>query len=299
MNIIVLGAGAIGSLYAAKMSERHEVTVLARQPHAEAINRRGLRLMGLETGVYRVEAVTAIASIPADSLMLLTSKVNDNRTIAAAIAPMVRDDTTIVCVQNGLGGEDVVRETVGNRGLVLRAITQAGAVFREPGVVDYRVAGYTLLEQSARSPEIASLLTACGLDGRVSEDIKVDVWRKLIFNCVINPITSIIGAEVGAIADRRLDPVKRLVIDECLAVARADGVTFDTDFLEAIARVFGPSHNVASMQQDLRRGKATEIDFMNGAVVGLGRRVGIDCPVNAALVAIVKAMEARGRFVVP
>ncbi|HEV3060235.1 MAG TPA: 2-dehydropantoate 2-reductase [Vicinamibacterales bacterium] len=299
MNIIVLGAGAIGSLYAAKLSERHEVTVLARQPHAEAINRRGLRLMGLETGVYRVEAVTAIASIPADSLMLLTSKVNDNRTIAAAIAPMVRDDTTIVCVQNGLGGEDVVRETVGNRGLVLRAITQAGAVFREPGVVDYRVAGYTLLEQSARSPEIASLLTACGLDGRVSEDIKVDVWRKLIFNCVINPITSIIGAEVGAIADRRLDPVKRLVIDECLAVARADGVTFDTDFLEAIARVFGPSHNVASMQQDLRRGKATEIDFMNGAVVGLGRRVGIDCPVNAALVAIVKAMEARGRFVVP
>jgi 2-dehydropantoate 2-reductase len=299
MNIIVLGAGAIGSLYAAKLSERHEVTVLARQPHVEAINRRGLRLMGLETGVYRVEAVTAIASIPAQSLMLLTSKVNDNRAIAASIAPMVRDDTTIVCVQNGLGGESVVRENVGNRGVVLRAITQAGAIFREPGVVDYRVAGYTLLEQSARSPEIASLLTACGLDGRVSEDIKVDVWRKLIFNCVINPITSIIGAEVGAIADRRLDPVKRLIIDECLAVARADGVTFDTDFLETIRRVFGPSHNIASMQQDLRRGKATEIDFMNGAVVGLGRRAGIDCPVNAALVAIVKAMEARGRFVVP
>jgi 2-dehydropantoate 2-reductase len=299
MNIIVLGAGAIGSLYAAKLSERHEVTVLARQPHVEAINRRGLRLMGLETGVYRVEAVTEIASIPAQSLMLLTSKVNDNRAIAASIAPMVRDDTTIVCVQNGLGGESVVRENVGNRGVVLRAITQAGAIFREPGVVDYRVAGYTLLEQSARSPEIASLLTACGLDGRVSEDIKVDVWRKLIFNCVINPITSIIGAEVGAIADRRLDPVKRLVIDECLAVAREDGVTFDTDFLETIRRVFGPSHNIASMQQDLRRGKATEIDFMNGAVVALGRRAGIDCPVNAALVAIVKAMEARGRFVVP
>jgi 2-dehydropantoate 2-reductase len=231
--------------------------------------------------------------------MLLTSKVNDNRAIAASIAPLVRDDTTIVCVQNGLGGERVVRENIGNRGLVLRAITQAGAIFREPGVVDYRVAGYTVLEQSARSGEIASLLTASGLDGRVSENIKVDVWRKLIFNCVINPITSIIGAEVGAIADRRLDPVKRLVIDECLAVARADGVTFDVDFLETIGRVFAPSHNVASMQQDLRRGKTTEIDFLNGAVVSLGRRVSIDCPVNAALVAIVKAMEARGPFVVP
>jgi 2-dehydropantoate 2-reductase len=174
---------------------------------------------------------------------------------------------------------------------VLRAITQFGAIFHEPGVVDFKVAGHTLIEAGPRSQGIADLLTASGLDGRVSSAIKTEIWRKLIFNCVINPITAIVGTEVGGIADARLDPLKRLVIDECLQVGAADGVRFDEDFVQTIGDVFGGSRNVASMRQDLLKRKPTEIDFMNGAVVALGRRHGIDCPVNAALVAIVKAME--------
>jgi 2-dehydropantoate 2-reductase len=192
-----------------------------------------------------------------------------------------------------LHGEDLVKAEVGDRCLVLRAITQFGAIFQEPGVVDFKAAGATLIERSTRSAEIAALFSACGLDGRVSEDIKVEVWRKLIFNCVINPITSIIGSHVGGIADPRLDTLKQLVVDECLQVARADGVDFDVDFVRTIADVFGPSRNIASMRQDLLKGKPTEIDHMNGALVELGRRFGVACPVNAALVAIIKAMEAR------
>ena len=324
MNIIVFGAGAIGSLYAAKLSARHDVTVVARPAHVQAINESGLRLTGLERATRRVVAVIAINSIPRDTLVLLTTKVNDNGAAARAMASLVLPDTTILCIQNGLGGEEIVKQATvhppdtGRRAarafpLVLRAVTQFGAIFLEPGVIDYKVAGYTLIERTpaaAGAPEagptiserIAALFSACSLDGRVSENIKIEVWRKLIFNCVINPLTSIMGAEVGAIADVRLDSIKRLVIDECLTVARADGVTFDADsgaFIETIAAVFGPSRNVASMRQDLLKAKATEIDFMNGAVVTLGRRLGIDCPVNAALVAIIKAMEARGRFVVP
>src|SRR4029077_20592913 len=149
----------------------------------------------------------------------------------------------------------LVKAEVEDRCLVLRAITQFGAVFQEPGVVDYRAAGATLIEQSARSAEIAALFSACGLDGRVSDDIKVEVWRKLIFNCVINPITSIVGSDVGSIADPRLDPLKQLVVDECVQVARADGVEFEVDFVRTIADVFGSSRNIASMRQDLLKGK--------------------------------------------
>ena len=144
-------------------------------------------------------------------------------------------------MQNGLHSEEVVKAIVGERCLVLRAITQFGAIFREPGIIDYKAAGYTLVEQSPRSAEIADLLTASGLDGRISDAIKVEIWRKLIFNCVINPITSIIGTEVGAIADPRLDPLKQLVVDECLAVARADGVTSTSTSSQTIAEVFGAS----------------------------------------------------------
>jgi len=302
MNILVLGAGAIGSLYAAKLADAHRVTVVARPEHVEAINRDGLRLVGRESSTHRVTAVTAVERVPPEALILLTTKVNDNRRMAAAIRGKTGGGAIVLCIQNGLGGEDIVRDALGGEGdqpLVLRAITQFGAIFQEPGVIDYKVAGYTLIEPSPRSRMVAELLTESGLDGRVSDDIRIEIWRKLIFNCVINPITSLLGSEVGAIADPRLDPIKRRVIDECLAVASREGVTFDVDFVAELTRVFGPSRNIASMRQDLARGRATEVDFMNGAVVELGKRHGIECPVNASLAALIKAMEARVRFVVP
>jgi 2-dehydropantoate 2-reductase len=266
------------------------VTLIGRQPHVDAINRDGLRLTGHEELTRRVSAATNLTAIEPRTLVLLTTKVNDSREAIAAIADRLTHDTIILCVQNGLHSEEVVKAIVGDRCLVLRAITQFGAIFRAPGIIDYKAAGYTLVEQSPRSAEIAELLTASGLDGRVSGAIKVEVWRKLIFNCVINPITSMMGTDVGSIADPRLNPLKQLVIDECLAVARADGVALDIDFVRTIAEVFGTSTNIASMRQDLLKGKTTEIDFMNGAVVALGRRYGIDCPVNAALVAIIQGL---------
>jgi 2-dehydropantoate 2-reductase len=291
MNIVVYGAGAIGSVYAAKLADHHDVTLVGRPAHVDAIARDGLRIVGREERVVRVRAVSRLDAIGPDTLVLLTTKVNDNRSAAEALAPIVASDTTVLCVQNGLHGERTVRDAIGDRCLVLRAITQFGAIFREPGVVDLKVVGYTLVERHERSAAIAGVFTAAGLDGRVSSRIDVDVWRKLIFNCVINPITAMHGLLVGEIADPRLDPLKQLVIDECLAVARADGVTFDVDFQQALREQFGPSRNIASMRQDLMKRKPTEIDHMNGAVVALGRRHGIDCPVNAALVAIIKAME--------
>ncbi len=290
-HVIVVGAGAIGSIYAAKLAASHDVTAVARRDHVEAINRGGLRLTGCQELTVPIRAITAVESIEPRTLVVLATKVNDNRAAAAAIAGRVQPDTVILCIQNGLGGEDIVKEEIGGRCLVLRAITRFGAIFRTPGVIEFKVPGNTVIERSERSAEIADLFTACGLDGRVSDSIAVDIWHKLIVNCVINPITAIIGSEVGGIASTGLDPLKQLVIDECVAVARADGVALETDFLRMIGEVFATSRNIASMRQDLMRGRPTEIDHMNGAVVALGGRRGISCPVNAALVAIIKALE--------
>jgi 2-dehydropantoate 2-reductase len=289
--IVVLGAGAIGSVYAAKLAVDHHVTVVGRPDHVDAIRSGGLRLIGRETLVARVDAVTQIDAIAPDTILFLTTKVNASEAALAPIADLVRDDTVIVCVQNGLDSEGIARRAVRGRAVVLRAITQFGAIFQAPGLINFTASGHTLLEDGPRSARIATLLTAAGLNGRVSADIKIEIWRKLIFNCVINPITAITGTEVRGIADTRLDPLKQLVIDECLAVARAEGVGFEIDFLSTIADVFGASETIASMRQDLMRGRPTEIDHMNGAVVTRGRERGIDCPVNAALTAIVKAMD--------
>ncbi len=141
MQIIVLGAGAIGSVYGAKLSKFHDVTLIGGQSHVDAIQRDGLVMHGNTTGTLRLPAFTEVPRIEPGTLILLTTKVNNN---AAAVAPIVNklsNDVTIVCVQNGLYSENIVKDLVGDRALVLRAITQVGGVLVRPGVVDNTVVG--------------------------------------------------------------------------------------------------------------------------------------------------------------
>jgi 2-dehydropantoate 2-reductase len=292
MEIIVLGAGAIGSLYAARLAAGNNVILVGRPAHVAAINSHGLHIEGRESRRVRVPAATAIETIDAETLIVLTTKVPDSAAALAPVASLVRDDTSILCLQNGLGSEQVARTTLGGRGVVLRGISQFGAIFKEPGVIQFMAPGYTLIEDHERSSRIAAIFTNAGLDGRVSRNIAADVWHKLVINCVVNPITTILGCDVSGIANPQLDPLKQLVIDECLAVAATQGVTLKPGLLTEIDDRFRPSHNINSMLQDLRRGRATEIDYLNGAVTALGARSGVNCLVNAALTSIIKAMEA-------
>ncbi|MEY2499380.1 MAG: 2-dehydropantoate 2-reductase [Verrucomicrobiota bacterium] len=299
MEIIVLGAGAIGSLYGAKLAAANDVTLVGRADHVAAINSHGLRIEGLESQLVRVRAATAVEKIGPNAVILLTTKVTDGAAALAPIAPLVREDTTILCLQNGLGSERIARATLGDRARVLRGITQFGAIFESPGLIRFMAPGYTLIERSERSDCIARSLSDAGLDCRVSSDIAADVWHKLVINCVVNPITAVLGCEVGGIANPQLDPLKQLVIDECIAVAATQGVTFAVDFMREIGDAFRPSRNLASMLQDLRRGRTTEVDYLNGAIAALGGEHGVPCPVNGALTAIVKAMEELSPSLLP
>jgi 2-dehydropantoate 2-reductase len=292
--IIVLGAGAIGSVYGARLSKFHDVTLIGGAAHVEAIRRNGLIMQGIVPETVRLPAYTRVRSIEPGTLILLTTKVNNNVAAVAPIVDQLRDGITIVCVQNGLYSENLVKDLVGDKALVLRAITQVGGVLVRPGVVDNTVAGYTLLESHAQSPKIAAILTEAGLDGRIIPDIRKEMWRKAVFNCVINPTTALLGSEVGSIVDPRLNPLKQQIIDECVAVAGADGVTLDEDFVATIDRLFAGARTIASMRQDLMKGRKTEIDHMNGAVAELGVRFGIPCPVNAAMTAMIRYREAQG-----
>jgi 2-dehydropantoate 2-reductase len=293
VDILILGAGAIGSVYGAKLSKFHDVTLVGGASHVEAIQRDGLVMQGLLSETLSLPASTSVRWIAPGTIILLTTKVNNNVAAVQPIVSLLPDDVTIVCVQNGLYSENLVKELVGGRALVLRAITQVGGVLVRPGVVDNTVAGYTLLESHQRSARIAEVLTEAGLDGRIIPDIKREMWRKVIFNCVINPTTALLESEVGAIVDPRLNALKQQIIDECVAVADADGVSFDEDFVALIDRVFAGARTIASMRQDLMKGRRTEIDHMSGAVAALGEKYGIACPVNAAMATMIRYLEAR------
>ncbi len=291
MNILVIGAGAIGSLYGAKLSELNEVTLIARKGHADIINKKGLRIEGIENKTYKLNAKTEADAIDDNSFILLTTKVQDSKNAINSIKSLVKEDTIILCVQNGLYSENIVKEIIGSKCLVLRAVTNFGAAFLENGIVQYNNKGRTLIEKSPHSKNIAEIFSKCGLGGAVSEDIKRDIWKKLIVNCAVNPLTAILRVKNGEIADERLNPLKKLIIDECLKAAEKEGMTFKMDFLKAINDGIKGSENISSMLQDLMKGRKTEIDYLNGAVVEAGRKRGIMCPVNASIAAIIKEME--------
>ena len=291
MNIIVLGAGAIGSFYGAKLSKLNDVTLIARKEHAGKINKEGLKITGLEDGTYEIKADTKITEIKKGTIILLTTKVYDSEKSLKEIKNKLRKDTIIICLQNGLYSENAARKSVGSKCLVLRAVTSFGATFLESGAVGYKKYSYTAIEKSPRSREIAENFSECGLNAYVSKDIKHDMWKKVVFNCILNPVTAILRIKNDGITDEKLNPLKKLIAEECVKVAEKDGVKFDIDFAGAADREFNGSQNVSAMQQDLIKGKATEIDYLNGAVAILGEKYGIKCPVNEALVMIIKGLE--------
>ena len=125
------------------------------------------------------------------------------------------------------------------------------------------------------------------------------MWKKLILNCVLNPITAILRIRNGGIADENLNPLKKLIVDECLKVAEKDGIKFDFDFLKSLNEGIKNSKNISSMQQDLLKGRKTEIDFLNLAVAELGKKYGIKCPVNDSLAVIIKEMERLNEKTAP
>ncbi len=291
MNVVIIGAGAIGSLYGAKLSNLNEVILTAREGHARKINKNGLKIIGLENKAYKLKATTKIKELKDKTLILLATKVYDSENAIKNIKNLIKKDTIILCLQNGLYSEKVVKNIIGNKCLVLRAITNFGAAFLKPGVIQFNGSSYTAIEKSAKSSEIASNFKQCGLNGYVSKNIRYDMWKKLILNCVLNPITAVLRIENRGLVDERLNPLKKLIIDECLQVAKKDGIVFDFDFTKMIDEAIKNSKNISSMQQDLIKGKRTEIDYLNGGVAKLGKKYGIKCPVNEALAMIIKEME--------
>ena len=291
MKIIILGAGAIGSVYGAKLSKFNDVTLVARQEHVDEINKNGLKITGLENGVYKLKAVTKIESIEKGTLIILATKVYDSENAIREIKDLVRKDTAILCLQNGLDSENIVKNIIGNRCIVIRSITNFAAAFLKPGTVKLNDCSYTAIEDSKVSKELADNFEKCGLNGRVSDNIRKDIWKKLILNCVLNPLTAILRVENMEIASENLNPLKKLIVDECLNVAKKEGIGFDFDFIDRINKGVKDNRNISSMQQDIIKGKKTEIDYLNGAVVELGRKYSIRCPVNEGLVIIVKSME--------
>jgi len=291
-KIFVLGAGAVGSSYGALLSRKNDVTLIGNKAHLNAINSEGLTLAGDIQEKYFIKAEPKIEEIPTESLILLTTKAHDSARAIKGIKDMLKEDTIILILQNGLGNKEAVKAIVGNKAEVIRGVPKIAAEFLKPGEVTFWN-GETILEKTRTGKAIATLFNECGLKARVSDEIDKEIWTKLILNCVVNPLTTILQIKNNKILVDSLKPLRSRIMKECVEVGTREGIEFQPNVNESIDKCISRYENYSSMCQDIMKRKETEIDFINGKIVELGRKHRIPTPINEAMTSLIKFLEER------
>jgi len=289
-KIFVLGAGAIGSSYGALLSRKNDVTLIGNENHVDAIISRGLTLSGDVQKEFFIKAETKIREVPSNTLILLTTKAHDSEKAITEIKGLLKDDTVILILQNGLGNKDLVKRIVRDEIQIVRGLVKSAAEFLEPGKIAFWN-GETILEQTRMSKRIVWLFNESGLRTRISNEMDEEMWNKLVVNCVVNPITAILRVRDNEVAVDSLRQLRHGIVEECVKVGKCEGIVFQLDLKEAIEKDIMKFTNFSSMCQDIMKRKKTEIDFLNGKIVELGKKHNIPTPINEAMICLIKFLE--------
>jgi 2-dehydropantoate 2-reductase len=292
MEIVVLGAGSLGSLVGGLCAREHRVTLVGRDPHIGAVRDSGLHVGGGFD--FTVHPAARTDPPPTADLALVTVKAFDTEAAARDLADC---DLDAVCsLQNGLGNEEVLAAHLDG---VLAGTCTYGARLVEPGRVECTGIGEIALGapdggDSARAGRVGRALQAAGIETAVADDMPRRRWEKLAINAGINPTTALARVPNGALNNGPLAGIAREAARETARVAREQGVDLGDE--AAVAALDGvveaTAANTSSMLQDVAAGRRTEIDAINGAVLD---RAGRPVPVNRALTGLVRAWEAGDR----
>ncbi len=299
MKVCIVGCGAVGSLFAAHLAQVDEVEVWAYdvvQPHVDAINQSGLKLVGEADITGKVRATSDASELPACEFGIVATKSMYTRAAIEASAHAFADGA-VASVQNGVGNEEVIAEHVER---VIRGTTFPAGRVTEPGVVHMDTRGDTWLGPFEPKPasmdavtRLAEAITAGGMNTKALPDARGAQWTKLIFNAATNPLGALTRLTHGRVCE--LPETRRLItqlVDEGKAVAAALGITLasDPDELVDHAAKVAYEHR-ASMLQDVLAERATEVDALNGGIVRFGAEQGVPTPMNQAIAALIKGLE--------
>lgn len=296
IKVAVMGAGAVGCYFGGMLARAgHEVALIARPQHVEAITRDGLRM---ETRSFdehvRLAASSEPSAMKSAQLVLFCVKSTDTESAGALIRPHLPADALVLCLQNGVDNADRLR-TVLPQHAVAAAVVYVATEMAGPGHVKHHGRGELVIEPSGASEAVAQALIAAGVPTEISDNVRGALWAKLILNCAYNAVSAIAQLPYGkTVQGVGVQDVMRDVVAECLAVAQAEGVQVPGDVDAAIRKIAEtmPSQ-FSSTAQDLARGKPTEIDYLNGLIVKRGEALGVATPANRVLWALVKLMESR------
>jgi len=300
-NILIVGCGAIGGLFAAALSAVAKVTALdVNAEHVDAINARGLRIIGKNQRTARIHATdnpAALRGMAFDAVVFLI-KSNTTSAALAQLRPILDGNPALVTLQNGMGNTEVLLSEP--EAIVIRGVTMNAGRYAEAGCIESLIEGKTWLGPARGSIEdvrpLAELLNKAGLETEVTADPSGPVWSKFVFNCVMNPLGALM---MGDNASRYDSPEMRTLIDdmaaECVAVVQALGGTFAFTPMEFVAKVrigeIPLSSHAGSMALDIARGVPTEIDELTGFIVREGERLKMPVANCKTVYRLVKGLE--------
>jgi 2-dehydropantoate 2-reductase len=303
MHILILGAGAMGSLLGARLSQTDaRVSLLSTNTeHIQAIRQGGLVVEELD-GATQCYAVPAYDNPPAleeaPDLVLVAVKTYSIDTAVSGIIEHCSSTTQFLTLQNGIGNWERIAHLVGKESVMVGTTAQ-GSTFVAPGRVRHGGNGPTFLgePQGPPTPRIRSvveLFHRAGLKAEARDHMEQLIWEKLHANIGINAITALTGIRNGFIAATAVArDLCRAAVEEAMLVARARGFEIGEDMVERVLAIAqATARNRSSMGQDVDYRKQTEIDAINGAIVAFGEQAHIPTPVNRTLTQLVKTLEA-------
>ena len=301
-NVVVAGAGSIGSLLAGHLAQVADVTVLTRrEEHAAALRENGLRVSGRSDFTAQLEATADPFRLPEDAeLAILACKGTDLEPLAATLEGRL-PNATVMTIQNGLGAEEIV--AAHGDWPLLSAVTFMSGTRHADDHVEYVLDTATWIgpyrgTTEADARRVAELIESAGLKAEAFHDLRPAQWSKLVFNATVNGVAALTGlphdfhfAETERLSD--LGHLVRDLVDEGRAVATAAGVQMHDDPWEmnVLATERGDRH-FPSMLEDVEARRPTELESINGALVREARQRGIQVPLHEALYRLVKAREA-------
>jgi len=299
MNFLIVGPGAMGCLFAGHLKKAgHQVVILDyKAERADHINGNGISLVGVG-GDFKVQ-VTAVTEKPARKIhvALICVKAYQTDEVARTLSSWLDPNVMVLTLQNGLGNLETLKKVLGDK-RVLGGVTAEGATLLGPGHVRHAGRGPTIIgpagSDDGPAANIVSAFADAGFDIRAVDGVEDLIWGKLIVNVGINALAAITKLKNGRLPD--IDGTRQVMKEAVLEAVRvADGKGIKLPFPDPFERVLevcrGTADNIASMLQDVLAQRATEIRFINGAIVSEGRSLGIPTPVNFTLSCLVEALQ--------
>jgi len=300
-RIAVVGAGAVGGYFGGLLARAGApVTMIGRPRFVEAVRKDGLFLDTLQfQEEVCVEASSDMAAVRGAEVVLFCVKTTDNAATSTAIAPLLSTGALVLCMQNGVDNVEQIRAAAGIN--ALPSVVYVAASVPEAGRVKHVGRGDLVIgPKNEKTDHIAAIFSRAHVPCRVSENIEGELWTKLVWNCALNAVSALGHAKYGQIAaSTDAWKVVEMAVYEVLAVAKAANIHPPglEDPKAALAGALKIATQMAealsSTAQDMKRGKLTEIDSLNGYISRRGAELGVATPVNHALFALVKLAEGH------